>query len=131
MNRAGHGGDDQIRWQRQATALLGRLLELAAREGLPPVAWTVQAAGASVAGQVLSHPDAQRREHLNAWKAAITAASGQVPDHDHEHTSGGGETRLTVSWQHLPVGLAPGARTSPSAGVALVASIWPDVDEKG
>lgn len=131
MNRAPRTDDDQVRWQRQAAALLGRLLELAALEGLPPVAWTVQTAGASVLGQVLSHPDAQRSEHLNAWKTAITAASGKIPDDDHEHTFDGGETRLTVSWQHLPVGLAPGARTSPTAGVALVASIWPDVNEEG
>src|SRR5258708_8848552 len=107
MIRAAHAEGDQIRWQRQAAALLGKLLELAAREGLPPIAWTVQTAGASVVGQVLSHPGAQRREHLNAWKAAITAASGKVPDHDHEHTFGGGETRLTVSWQHPPVPLTP------------------------
>jgi len=48
-----------------------------------------------------------------------------------EHRCRKGWLRLTASWQHLPVGLAPGARTSPSAGVTLVASIWPNVDEEG
>lgn len=122
---------EQIRWQRQAAALLGKLLELAARDGLPPVAWTVQTAGASVTGEVLSHPDALRREHLTVWKSAITAASGRVPDHDNEHTFGSGETRLVTSWEHLPVRLTAGSERYPrSAGVALVASIWPDDDQE-
>jgi hypothetical protein len=120
---------EQIRWQRQAATLLGKLLELAARQGLPAIAWTVQSAGASLVGQVLSHPDASRREHLSAWKAAITAASGKAPDHDHEHGSTEAETRLLTSWERLPVGLAPVSKPYPSAGVALVASIWLDDDE--
>jgi hypothetical protein len=35
-------------------ALLGKRLEFAAQESLPPIAWTVQSAGASLTGQVLS-----------------------------------------------------------------------------
>jgi len=96
---------EQIRWQRQAAALLGTLLELAARESLPAIAWTVQSAGASLVGQVLSHTAARRREDFTAWKAAITAASCSAPDHDHKLAPGdtSGEARLTASWKHLPI----------------------------
>lgn len=127
---------ERIGWQRQAAALLGKLLDLAQREGLPPVAWTVQSAGASLVGPMLGHPDARRREEFGAWTAAITAASGKAPGHDNEHTSGGseGETRLTAAWEYLPGGLPrdskrqPGERR-PGARVALVASIWSDGGE--
>ena len=71
---------EQIRWQRQAAALLGHLLELAAKNGLPPVTWTVQSAGASLVGQMLAHPYAQRRDHFTAWRDAIAAAAGLAPD---------------------------------------------------
>jgi hypothetical protein len=120
---------EQNRWQHQAVALLGNLLHLAAKEGLPSISWTVQSAGAYVVGQVLSHPEELRREHFAAWKAAITAASGKAPDRDWEYTLGdtGAQIRLTASWEHLPVALAAGRERVPKrAGVALVASIWPD-----
>jgi hypothetical protein len=44
MNQAPRSGDDQIRWQRQTAALLGNLLVLAARESLPPIAWSADRA---------------------------------------------------------------------------------------
>jgi hypothetical protein len=102
MNRAPRVGDDQIRWQRLAAALLGKLLELRAREGLQPIAWTVQSAGANLTGQMLSHPYARRREHHGGWKAATTSASSSPPDHDHQHPFGGAprETRLVTSSLH-------------------------------
>jgi len=119
---------EQIRLQRQAVGLLDTLLEMAAREDLPAVTWTVGRAGASLVGEVFAHPYTRRREHWNTWKAAITAASGRVPDHDLEHAIGdtGGERRLTASWEHLPVGLTRDSSRYPYAAVALVASIWPD-----
>lgn len=122
----------RIAWQRQSATLLGRLLELAAKKDLPPITWTVQTGGASLSGQVLSHPGAQRRERFDAWKAAITQASGRSPDHAHEHKFSGGETRLVTGWRHLPVKL--GAKRDelyPTVGVTLAASIWPDEDEDG
>jgi|HubBroStandDraft_6_1064221.scaffolds.fasta_scaffold00231_17 hypothetical protein len=119
---------EQIRWQRQAAALLGKFLELAAKNNLPPINWMVQSAGASLVGEVLSHPDTQRRERFDAWKAAIAAASGRTPDQDTEHSLGtsGAETRLTVAWERLPVTLTDDGKLRPGARVALVASIWPD-----
>jgi hypothetical protein len=128
--RAGHA--EQITWQRQAAALLGKLLELAAKQGLPPINWTVQSAGASLVGEVLTHPDAERRGRFDAWKAAITSASGRTPDMDAEHSfgTGGVETRLTAAWERLPVTLADDAKLRPSARLALVASIWPDDEDE-
>lgn len=36
---------EQIAWQRRAAVALGTILERAAAEGLPPIAWTVATAG--------------------------------------------------------------------------------------
>ena len=117
---------EQTRLQRQAVGLLDTLLEMAAREDLPAVTWTVGRAGASLVGDVFAHPYTRRREDWNAWKAAITSASGSVPDHEHATGETGGEIRLTASWEHLPVGLTRDSSPYPSAAVALVATIWPD-----
>jgi hypothetical protein len=118
---------EQIAWQHRATILLGRLLELAAKEGLPAITWTVQSAGTSLSGQVLSHPMRERRERFEAWQAAITRASGRTPDHGHEHAFSGGETRLVTGWEHLPVRLgAARDELYPTVNVTLTASVWPD-----
>lgn len=41
----------QLSWQRRAHAVLGRLLDLAAREKLPPADWTIGSAGAVLTGR--------------------------------------------------------------------------------
>jgi hypothetical protein len=116
---------ERIAWQRRAATLLGRLLELAANEDLPSITWTVQAAGSSLSGQVLSHPASARRERFGAWQAAITRASGRAPDHAHEHKFSSGETRLVTGWEHLPVRLgASRDEFYPTVNVTLAASIW-------
>jgi len=121
---------ERIAWQRRATILLGRLLELAAKDGLPAITWTVQDAGASLSGQVLSHPGTGRRERFETWRDAITRASGQDPDHAHEYNSGTGETRLVTGWDHLPVKLgASRDQLYPAVNVTLAASIWADESE--
>jgi hypothetical protein len=56
-------GAEQIRWQRHAATLLGRLLELAAKRDLPAINWTV-ATGAALAGECLAHPHSDRRAQL-------------------------------------------------------------------
>lgn len=112
---------EQIAWQRRSAILLGRLLELAARESLPPIAWTVQTAGAALAGQVRTYPASECRAHFGAWKSAIAAASGQHPDHDSEHESGG-TTRLLAGWERMPVTLA-GRALPPRVHVTLSAAI--------
>lgn len=122
---------EQIRWQRQAHALLGRLLELAAKQDLPPITWTVQTGGSSLSGDALGHPGTERRQRFEAWRAAITQASGRSPDHSHEHTSSSGETRLVTGWRHLPVKL--GAKRDelyPTVNVTLAASVWADDEDQ-
>jgi hypothetical protein len=127
---------DQIRWQRQAAVLLGKLLELAAKQHLPAINWTVGSAGATLHGQCITHPDSLRREHFSAWRDAITAAALD-PDTGSEHTFVSGETQLLAKWDAVPVDLnprwhdlRPGSR-APSACVVLTVSIWPDDDEAG
>lgn len=117
---------EQIRWQRQAATLLGKLLELAAKQGLPPVNWTVHSAGSALHGECTGYPAAARRGHFTAWRDAITTASGQDPDQDHEHEFSSGETRLAAGWERVPLDLGrrPG-RLYPAVHVTLSASIWP------
>ena len=52
---------EQIRWQRDAVAVLGKLLELAARRGLPVISWTVDHAGARLVGHCYRRPAERRR----------------------------------------------------------------------
>jgi hypothetical protein len=118
---------ERITWQRQATALLGNLLALAAKQDLPVLTWTVRQAGASATGQFLGEPRS-RGGDFAAWKAAITAAAGREPDHDNEHTFGGdlGEKRLTCGWDQLPLALAEGSPRYPAASLTLTASTFPE-----
>jgi hypothetical protein len=119
---------EQIRWQRQAATLLGKLLELAAKRDLPVLGWTVSYAGCALLGSFYpaESPD-RRRGDFAAWKAAITAASGQDPAIDSEHEFGT-EIRLVAQWKWLPVGLAPAEGPRPGVNVVLAASIWADED---
>jgi hypothetical protein len=58
---------EQIRWQRQAAALLGKLLELAAKNSLPPINWTVVNAGTTLHGECIAYPSHPlRREYFTA-----------------------------------------------------------------
>lgn len=120
-------GAERIRWQRQAASLLTQFLERAAKEGLPVIAWTVGAYGAVLAGECLALPHAQRREHFDAWKAAITALGG-APAADREAAAGGGQTRLVAGWQQVQI--RPGS-AYPAVQVTLTASIWPDDEDEG
>jgi hypothetical protein len=47
---------EQIAWQRRTAAALATILERAAAEGLPPIAWTVDTAGIEVRGECLGPP---------------------------------------------------------------------------
>jgi hypothetical protein len=85
---------EQLRWQRDAVAVLGKLLELAARRGLPVIAWRLAPAGAQLAGECHCYPVAARRAEFAAWRDAL----GE-PDKEYEHTSSsGGAVRLTAVW---------------------------------
>jgi hypothetical protein len=119
-------GAGRITSQRQAHTLLGRLLELAAKDGLPAITWTLTAVGASVAGESHAMPHRLRREHHAAWWAAITVLAGRAPDGEREYTSGAGETRLIAWWDRVPVRAGHPERVYPTARITLLASIWPD-----
>lgn len=131
------GNGERITWQRQAAMLLGKLLELAAKQNLPPVNWTVVNAGATLHAECIAYPHLQRGEHLAAWREAI-AAKTWTPDTDREHApTASGEIRLLVMWERLPIDLnpkwrdlRPGSR-APSVRVVLTASIWPDDEDEG
>jgi hypothetical protein len=125
---------EQHRWQRQAAAVLVRLLEMAAREDLPVISWTVSYAGAVLTGAVLRIDDrggAGRRADWAAWRDALG-----MPDTERADEIPGGETRLVATWDRR--GSARGQRPLLSdkdgfqmAGVVLTASIWPADDEEG
>jgi hypothetical protein len=119
---------ERLAWQRRAASCLTELLKLAAKEHLPPVAWTV-APRLSVVAEFRNASSAAREEALEAWKLAIIKASGRPPETDAAHTFAGGETRLTVRWQYLPVRLVPAEGPGPAVNVTLVASIFPDEEE--
>ena len=119
---------ERLGWQRRAASCLTELLALAAKENLPPVAWTVHPR-LSLAAEFLNVGSTARKESLEAWKLAIIKVSGRPPETDAAHTFASGETRLTVRWQYLPVRLAPAEGSAPGVDVALVASIFPDEEE--
>lgn len=121
---------ERIGSQRAAAAVLGRLLELAAREGLPVINWTVGSGGAHLAGEPLDTDPASRRAQWTAWRDAL----GE-PDTEREHEFRGGETRLIAVWDRRGSG---GRDRNPllsdkdgyqMAGVVLAASIWSADDE--
>ena len=130
------GNAERITWQRQAAILLDKLLELAAKQHLPAINWTVANAGATLHGECITYPHPLRREHFTAWRDAIAAAAWS-PDTDREHIAASEEARLLAMWERLPIDLnprwrdqRPGSR-APSVRVVLTASIWPDDEDEG
>lgn len=81
MNSYASGPQVQLTWQCQAHALLGRLLEMAIEQGLPPILWTIHAGepGPGLTG----HGQADEQDPaFRAWHAAIVAIAGpEHPDH--------------------------------------------------
>ena len=100
---------ERLTWQRQAHAALGRLLERASKEKLPPIRWSLSPAGRTVLGEISSFGSSDPRGMFAIWRTAL----GQ-PDRDREHKSMN-ETRLTAVWENLD-----------GCQVVLVASIWDD-----
>jgi hypothetical protein len=121
---------EQITCQRRATILLGQLLDLAAKRGLPAVDWTVVSVGSGLTGQFFTLPYTQRQADFRTWKAAITRASGKPPDADREHTRLSGETGMMASWAWLPMKLQPGTG-EPGVKLILTAVIFPELSEGG
>jgi hypothetical protein len=122
----------QIAWQRQATALPGKLRELTAKEKLPPVNWTVLNAGATLDGECIAYSwQPPRREYVTAWRDAISAARGMAPGIDNEAARPDGEVRFAAPREWVSVALTAGRRSDSSAHVTLTARIWPNHDGEG
>lgn len=121
---------ERIRWQRDATAVLGKLLELAAKRELPVISWTVASAGAGLLGRCLAYPSGQRRADFAAWREAL----GE-PDAEREDTTGSGDVRLVAVWERqgsAGKGLRPLLSDRDGyqrASVTLAADIYADDDD--
>lgn len=119
---------EQINWQRQAAIVLGRLLDMAAREDLPVISWTVAHAGARVVGTALNSVLEERRADWTAWRDALGA-----PDTEHEQENDG-VIRLSAKWDRGAAGRGQRPLLSDREGyqmasVVLVADIYPADDE--
>lgn len=103
---------EQLGWQLRASKLLTQLLEHGARDGLPPVAWTVGHAGASLVANCYG---ADRRTEWEAWRTALAAVPWP------EYTNAGGVVHLHAVAKRLD-GLVD---------VAVVANVFPGGDGGG
>jgi hypothetical protein len=122
---------ERIRWQRDAVAVLGKLLELAAKRGLPVIGWSVHHAGAGLGGECLALPYERRRADFAAWREALG-----VPDTEREDTDSSGIVRMVAVWDRggsAGKGLRPLLSDRDGyqrAGVVLTANILPDLEDE-
>jgi hypothetical protein len=94
------GMTEQLGEQRQATAVLGRLLERGADEDLPVIGWEIAMTGAGLVGRC-EHPDRtnQRRADFTAWRRALDTWAGRSVDVENDDNSQfGATTRLAAAW---------------------------------
>jgi hypothetical protein len=92
------GAAGQLGLQARAAATLTGILERAAGEGLPPIAWTVQRMDAAVVGRCHAAGRHERREEFTAWREAISRWAGQAADVE-RHTDSLGTVRLRARWE--------------------------------
>jgi hypothetical protein len=85
---------EQTAWQRRAAAALAKILERAAADGLPPIAWTVATAGIEVHGECLAHSADARRDDFILWRTAVGTWAHRIADRESERTADDGTTRL-------------------------------------
>jgi hypothetical protein len=104
---------EQIARQRRGAALLVKMLDRAAAEGLPPVAWTIASGGAGLAGRCEACQMAQRRVEFSAWRLAVDTWAGKRADARRKHADSSGSTRLIDQWDRFE-----------GVTVTLVADIW-------
>jgi len=116
---------EQNAWQRQAATLLSKLLERAASEGLPPIAWTVQRAGATLVGHCYAPGPAERRAEFNAWRLAIASWAGHGADVKREHADSAGTVRLVDQWERVRLA----GPQSPGVHLTLTADIYAEDDQ--
>jgi hypothetical protein len=110
---------EQIAWQRRAAAALAKILERAAADGLPPIAWTVATAGIEVRGECLAHPADARRDDFNSWRTAVGTWAQRVADRESERMADDGTTRLVDQWDGVKM---PGIQ-GPGAIITLAAEL--------
>jgi len=112
----------QIAGQRLAAAALGKILERAAAEDLPPIAWTVATAGIELRGECLAHPMDARRDAFNTWHAAVGTWAGRIADRESERTGDDGTTQLADQWDGITM---PGMQ-GPAVIISLTADLYPE-----
>jgi len=107
---------EQTAWQRQAVRVLAGLLENAARDHLPVLAWSVGAAGVNLIGRSVAHPHPARRDAITAWAKALGI---EVKEH-----RGSASAVITGTAKHLdtPWGWAT---------ITLTADIYDEGGEEG
>jgi hypothetical protein len=110
----------QIAWQRRAVAALGKILERAAAEGLPPIAWTVATAGIEMRGECLAHPPDARRDDFTSWRTAVGTWAHRIADRQSERTADDGTTRLVDRWDGVKM---PGIE-GPGVILTLTADLY-------
>ena len=106
---------EQTASQRRATAVLGDLLDQAARDGLPVLLWTVHNAGTYLIGRSLASPSHVRRGDLQSW--ADTLGIGL---HEHKWESGGSSLTGSAERHDTRHGVCT---------IALVADVYADDGE--
>jgi hypothetical protein len=111
------GNAQQTAWQYRVTGTLRGILERAEMGNLPPIAWTVQRAGAELMGTCYAQSPAERRAEFGAWRDALTRWTGHSADISREHTGSAGIVRLTEHWEDYG-----------GVSVTLVADIYPEDD---
>jgi hypothetical protein len=109
----------QIALQRRAAAALGKILERAAAEDLPPIGWTVATAGMELRGECLAHPMDARRDAFNTWRIAVGTWVGRIADRESERTGEDGTARLVDQWDGVKV---PGVQ-----GLAVIITLTADL----
>jgi hypothetical protein len=110
---------ERVRWQRRAARQLVAILD--AHPGLPPIAWTVGAAGSMLTGHVngLATPNTVRATFA-AWRHALPLADHSVP------ASGSGSG---VGCSHVTQLSAAGELNR--VRVALTATVFHDEETDG
>jgi hypothetical protein len=111
---------EQIAWQRRAAAALAKILECAAADALPPIAWTVATAGIEVRGECLAHPADARRDDFTSWHSAVGTWTHYAADRQSERTGDDGTTRLMDQWDSVKM---PGIQ-DPGVTITLTADFF-------
>jgi hypothetical protein len=87
--------------QRRAVVVLGKMLERAAVEELPPCAWTVASDGAVLVGRFEAARMDQRCDDFNSWRLAVGEWANRGADVRRDHADRAGTVRLVDQWDRF------------------------------